>query len=116
MLDRELLFAAALLHDIARTEAEHAAIGAEWVRLLGYPEVAEVIAVHHDWTGTQLDEGAILHLADKYIQDDREVSLEERFEKSRSRCISDEAKRAHARRYETARQIEKLLRGDNSHV
>ena len=107
--DRELLLAAALLHDIARTEPDHAAVGAAWMRTLGYPEVAELIAQHHDCEGGELNEAALLYLADKYIQGDREVTLEERFAASRQHCTTEEALQAHTRRLETAKRIEKLL-------
>ena len=107
--DRGLLFAAALLHDIARTEPDHAALGAAWMRTLGYPKVAEIIAQHHDYEGEELNEAALLYLADKYMQGDREATLEERFAGSRQRCTTDEALRAHDRRFETAKRIEKLL-------
>ena len=61
--DRSLLYAAALLHDIARTEPGHAETGAAWIRALGYPEVADVIARHHDFEGDAPDEAALLFLA-----------------------------------------------------
>ena len=108
-LDRNLLFSAAMLHDIARAEPNHAVLGAAWLRTLGYPDAAVVIAQHHDFEGDALNEAALLFLADKYLQGDREVSLEERFAKSRSRCESEEALRAHDRRFETAKRIENML-------
>ncbi len=108
-VDRNLLFSAAMLHDIARAERNHAVLGAAWLRTLGYPDAAEVIAQHHDVEGDALNEAALLFLSDKYLQGDREVSLEERFAKSRSRCESVEALRAHDWRFETAKRIEKML-------
>ncbi len=111
--DRGLLFAAALLHDVARTEPDHAAVGGAWMRTLGYPEAAEVIARHHDCDGTGLDEAALLFLADKYIREDREVTLEERFALSRERCVTEEALAAHDRRYHAAKRIESLLNSYN---
>ena len=108
-LNREVLFAAAMLHDVARTEPDHASLGAAWVRTLGYPEVAKLIAQHHDFDGEDIDEAAMLFLADKTVQGDRAVSIEERFAASKARCTSEEALQAHARRYETAKRIENLL-------
>ena len=108
-LNRELLFSAAMLHDIARTEPDHAAVGAAWIRTLGYSDAAEVIAQHHDFAGPERSEAALLYLADKYIQGETEVSLEERFTASRKRCTTEEALQAHNRRYETALRIEKSL-------
>ena len=107
--DRSLLYAAALLHDIARTEPGHAETGAAWIRALGYPEVADVIAQHHDFEGDAPDETALLFLADKYIQGTDRVSLEERFAASVGRCTGAEALAAHDRRYPTAKRLEKQI-------
>ena len=107
--DRGLLLPAALLHDVARTEPHHASVGAAWLRTLGYPEVADLVAVHHDWDAEDCSEAALLYLADKYIQDTREVTLDERFALSRSRCASPEALKAHDRRCIAAKRIENML-------
>ena len=107
--DRSFLYAAALLHDIARTEPGHAETGAAWIRALGYPEVADVIAQHHDFEGDVPDEAALLFLADKYIQGTDRVSLEERFAASAGRCTGAEALAAHDRRYQTAKRLEKQI-------
>lgn len=106
-MDEKLLFAAAMLHDIARSEPKHAETGAAWIRALGYPEVADVIALHHDWEGGALNEAAVLFLADKYIQGERHVTLEERFSASAAKCETQEAREAHSRRYQTALNLEK---------
>ena len=42
-LNRSLLSAAALLHDICRTEPNHAFAGAQKLRDLGYPEIADIV-------------------------------------------------------------------------
>lgn len=107
--DRGLLYAAALLHDVARTEPDHAETGAAWVRALGYPEVAGVIARHHDFGGDNLDEAALLFLADKYVRGTERVSLEERFAASAGRCTDEEARAAHERRFQTAKRLEKRI-------
>ena len=104
--DRSLLYAAALLHDVARTEARHAETGADWVRALGYPELADVIALHHDFEGESLNEAALLFLADKYIRGTERVSLDERFAASADRCTDEEARCAHERRYQAAKRLE----------
>ena len=108
-IDRELLYAAALLHDVARTEPKHAETGAAWVRALGYPEAAELIAQHHDYDGNALNEAALLFLADKYMQGDRRVSLEERFAASAARCDDGAARAAHDRRFRIAKELEDLI-------
>lgn len=108
-LDAELLEAAALLHDAARGSADHARLGAAWLRALGYPEAAALVEQHHDWRGEALDEAAILYLADKCVQEDRRVTLRERFAASEKRCKSAEALSAHARRYEQALRVRDRL-------
>ena len=107
--DRELLFAAAMLHDIARGEPNHAETGAARIRALGYPEVADVIAQHHDCESEALDEAALLYLADKHILGVRRVTLEERFAASAARCDTGEARTAHDRRRQKALEIEKQI-------
>ena len=93
---------AALLHDICRTEPNHAFVGAQKLRDLGYPEIADIVAAHHDWSGGPFDESALLYLADKYMQGDQRVTLEERFERSRAKCHTEQALCAHDRRYRLA--------------
>ena len=107
-LDRERLRAAALLHDVARTERNHAAAGAQWLIALGYPEMAELIAAHHDLSPereTEISEATVLYLADKLVQEDREVTMERRFADSFGRISGVEGREAHARRYQQARRV-----------
>lgn len=111
-LDLPKLRAAALLHDIARTEPDHAAVGASWLTALGYPELAELVAVHHDLKTeqeTELTEASVLYLADKLIREDREVTLEQRFAASGEQAVSAEARQAHARRYRQAKRVARCL-------
>ena len=108
-VNRSLLFSSALLHDIARTEPDHAQLGAAWMRTLGYPDVAEILAQHHDYEGSGLDEAALLYLADKQISGTHEVTLEERFSQSAERCKTEEALAAHAKRLKAAMRIEENL-------
>ena len=103
--DTELLAAAALLHDVARREKDHARLGAAWLRELGYERAAELIALHHDWGGGAVDEAALLFLADKCVKEDRRVTIAERFAESEARCRTPEAKAAHAARRETALRL-----------
>jgi radical SAM family uncharacterized protein len=46
--DLDLIKAAALLHDIARTEARHAEVGAALLRKRGYARVADIVSRHMD--------------------------------------------------------------------
>jgi len=89
-INKELVCAGALLHDIAKTQALktqerfHDKIGANLIKELGYPEVAEICANHvfldsFNPNG-EVDEREIVHYADKRVKHDKIVSLEERFE------------------------------------
>jgi radical SAM family uncharacterized protein len=46
--DLDLIAAAALLHDIARTETRHAQVGAELLRKQGFVRVADIVSRHMD--------------------------------------------------------------------
>jgi len=108
-VDRELLLSAALLHDIAKGHPDHVELGATWIATLGYPEVAELIRQHNDFDGDCPNEAALLFLADKTVQGTKCVTVEERFAASAGRCRTLEAKAAHARRYQAAKQVEAML-------
>ena len=104
-LDEELLVSAALLHDVARAEPDHARVGAAWLRELGYANAAACVERHHDCCGEAIDEAAVLFLADKCVREDRHVTLAERFAGSEARCLSPEARAAHAARLEAALRL-----------
>ncbi len=87
ILDRELIEAAALLHDITKTRSlstgeNHAATGAEFVASLGYGKTAELIAQHvviiEDPMPDKPTEVDIVNYADKRVLHDRVVSLDQR--------------------------------------
>ena len=104
--------AAALLHDIARTEPEHARRGAEYLNELGYPRVADIIRQHHGLDDPELiDEAAVVLIADKRVQGTEYVGVEERFAASEAKCVTPEAKAAHAHQLEISRGIERRLAG-----
>jgi molybdenum cofactor cytidylyltransferase len=81
-LDIDLVAAGGCLHDLAKGEPDHARAGAEWLEKLGYPKVARIVAFHTDIVVEDrgLDETALVHLADKYVQGARFVTLEDRFD------------------------------------
>ena len=108
-IDAELLYSAALLHDVARAEKDHARVGADWLRALGFSDAAALVEQHHDYDGDELDEAALLYLADKCVQEDRIVPLAARFEASRRKCRGEDALSAHQRRYETALRLRDRL-------
>lgn len=136
-VDLELIRGAALLHDVVRQKQDHPLEGAKVMLREGYPKLAQIIIRHHDWerrlaaADTDLPErflleyerrfrksceleAAVVYLADKQIQGTKRVEIEERFAKSRKRCLEspdpEQALNMHERRYQEARRIEKLLR------
>jgi CTP:molybdopterin cytidylyltransferase MocA len=94
-LDVALLGAAGLLHDLAKDPAkgvpDHARAGARALRRLGYPNVSRVVAAHTDieFDGGRVDEAAIVYLADKLVQGDCLVSIDERFRGALERFGAD---------------------------
>lgn len=103
-LDLALLAAAARLHDIRRGEPNHAEAGAELLRRHGFPAVADLVARHMDLEpreGRPVNEAELLFLADKLVEGDRRVTLEDRFEAKLERFRDDpEARAAVLRRLE----------------
>jgi putative nucleotidyltransferase with HDIG domain len=99
-IDPKLVMQGALLHDIARGCAHHDTVGADWLSELGYEQIARVIRSHHDLDGENENlEAAVIYLADKCMQGEKKVSIEERFAVSADKCKSPEAQKAHRRRY-----------------
>lgn len=78
-LDPALIQAAALLHDVARVEEQHAKIGAKIAEEQGYLQEAEIIAVHMsyntDIAQQNWKEVDILCLADRMVKEDQYVGL-----------------------------------------
>jgi molybdenum cofactor cytidylyltransferase len=77
-----LVHAGGLLHDIARSQPRHPDAGADLLEGLGYPRVAAVVRQHMELSrdaGQDVDEAKVVFLADKFVQGDRLVGLEERF-------------------------------------
>ncbi len=86
--DIDLLTAAALLHDIAKTESietgdhRHDITGGEILRSLGHDEIAEIVENHvvfKDFNAAgPLLEKEIIYYADKRVMHDKVVSLDKR--------------------------------------
>jgi putative nucleotidyltransferase with HDIG domain len=87
-ISRELLIAAALLHDIAKTrsiqnrEMRHDLIGGEMLRKMGLNEIAEIVENHVVFTGYlpdgPLTEKEIIYYADKRVMHDKVVNVHTR--------------------------------------
>ncbi|MFC1669872.1 HD domain-containing protein [Spirochaetota bacterium] len=88
IVNRELIIAAALLHDIAKTETlksgelRHDRMGAKIMADLGYNEIAEIVDSHVIFEsfspGGKLEEREIIHYADKRVMHNRIVTIDER--------------------------------------
>lgn len=87
-LNRELIRAAALLHDITKTRSfrtveDHADTGARLLADLGYPEVARIVGQHvrlnrYALTSPALTNAEIVNYSDKRVLHDRIVPLSAR--------------------------------------
>lgn len=112
-LNRAVIEASALLHDIARPNGrEHPKIGARLLFQEGYPQVARVIASHHCLMEEDLQrvtEETVVFLADKLIEEDHQVTLSRRFERSREKCGSPQSLLAHAQQFDQAFAAQALV-------
>jgi putative nucleotidyltransferase with HDIG domain len=93
-IDSDLAEAAALLHDIARTQADHARTGAKLLEAHGFLHLAPLVTYHMDLKvdgEAPLDEAQIIFLADKLAAGDRLVDLEERFDRKMAKYGQDPA-------------------------
>ena len=91
-LHARLLEAASLLHDIARTECDHANRSADLVAAAGYPRLAPIVRRHMNMSGADagdIGEAQLLFLADKLVMGGRVVSLKERLAALESRFADD---------------------------
>lgn len=105
-LDRETVYAAAMLHDILRGESHHDEAGADMIVRLGYPKAAACIASHHDLCNDcGIDEAAVLHIADKLVMGTAPCTLDERFAESLKKCNTNAALKKHSQRLKTAKAI-----------
>ena len=115
-LDLRLLETAALLHDLVRGAAGHAAAAASALDADGYPRVAAVVRLHMDLpagASAEPGEAEILYLADKLTVGAEVVSLERKQERAEELFAGDAAALPAARRRmddarAVARRIEEL--------
>lgn len=81
-LNIDLVVAGGLLHDIAKGQRNHAGRGEKLMKAQGFETLAAIVGAHMDMdfsAESNLDEAAIVFLADKLVQEDRLVSLADRF-------------------------------------
>ncbi len=124
-LRRDMVLAAALLHDLAKTYCiryggGHDQLGAVWVLAeCGNPALAQAVLYHVDWPWFEgeLAPAAnpfrlplIISWADKRVRHDEVVSLQERFEDLMARYGKTERSRAHLiRHHQQAKELEGIL-------
>ena len=114
-LDLPLLHAGALLHDLARHQKNHAKEGALLLRDMGFPAVAEIVAVHMDIPpeialSREISEAEVLFIADKHVAGTRHVTLGERFGAGMEKYGHDpEAAQAIKGRHRAATDIEQKI-------
>ena len=112
-LSLPLIRAAALVHDLARNRPNHAHAGAECLRALGFPALAEIVAVHMELPPDRegrLEAAEVVFLADKLTAGDVRVTLEERFRRQAARFGGDpEAAAGIALRLARARKVRDTL-------
>lgn len=112
-LDEDLVLAGALLHDVAREQPDHALSGAVLLKNLGYPLVAEVVAVHMDIESSgegPVSEAEVVFLADKMVRGCHIIPLAERFAAMREAYRDDlPASRSIRRRQRQAEVIKNKM-------
>lgn len=81
-VDVPLVRSAAMVHDVARLDNHHAATGARLLDEMGFPGMAEIVAVHMDINvaeASPLNEAQIVYLADKWVAGNKVTNLAQRF-------------------------------------
>lgn len=99
-VNRDLVAAAALLHDIKKVgSSKHEIEGAEFVKQLGFAEVAEIIRKHglsnldKDELVPKTWEEKIVFYSDKRVQGSKVVSVDGRFEYIKQRYKREDVER-----------------------
>ncbi len=114
-LNRDLVAAAALLHDIKKVNSsDHVIEGYEFIKSLGFPEVASVVRKHglqhvnsEEFMPKSLAEKIVFY-ADKRVKNDKIVSVEQRFEYVKQRYNHYDVQKE----YDFTKEIEKELLGE----
>lgn len=78
-----MIYAGAILHDIAKGKPKHEQEGGKILHALGFDRVADIVVAHRDVfleDGKNLTEKEIVYIADKLVRGDQFVSVVYRFE------------------------------------
>ncbi len=89
-IDMELLYAATMMHDLAKGMPDHEKMACRLLHEMGFGRLGDLIADHTELKNvsrrTSLEE-KIVYLVDKLVEEDRIVSLEERYRTKDRRFI-----------------------------
>ncbi len=88
-VDVGAIHSAAILHDIAKTKPHHEIAGGQILHDFGFPRIGDIITNHTGFTGIQMSiEAKVVLVADKYVQDEELVSIEERYKSAGKKYAS----------------------------
>jgi molybdenum cofactor cytidylyltransferase len=108
-VDMEIIRTAAMLHDIAKGQRQHDIAGGKILREMGFGKVGDIVGVHSDLSGGNTAvslETKIVYLADKFIEGERPVTLEERYNSANRRFgLTPEIEAAIAGRLKVAQSV-----------
>lgn len=108
-LNKDLVQAAALLHDIKRKEKNHALAGSAFLKTFGFQRVARIVAQHMTLEpGQTITEKEIVYFADKICKGDRVMLDYARRFTDKIQQIP-EAEKNILQRYKATQQIQRLI-------
>ena len=111
-LDTGLAEAAALVHDCARDLPRHEERGAEMLIAIGRDDLAEIVRWHMlpaPSMCVEISEITLVYLADKLVDEDSPVTLEERFLRKFNQYADPAVQAAINEKYEIARCVKELF-------
>lgn len=114
-LDKKIIVAASLLHDIAKGRIHHEKVGAKWLEDMGYKKIDHIVSEHMELEGIpsiiiDITEKEVVFLSDKLVKEDKFVTLDERFSFKENRYKNDElALKAVKRKKEQAEILYKMI-------
>lgn len=113
-LDTALVEAGGLLHDLEKQQPFHAAAAADLLCQLGFAAVADTVRYHEhlpEKKTKEIDEAAIVYLADKFFLGTELCTLKARYEQRLAKYTGDrEAEAAIRRKQETAEKMLQIYR------
>ncbi|MBN1380743.1 MAG: NTP transferase domain-containing protein [Deltaproteobacteria bacterium] len=108
-----LVRAAALLHDLAKGMPDHDTVAGRMLNDMGFGAVGNIVALHTDLTeGAEIVslETKIVYLADKFVENDKIIPLEERYRTwDRRFAVTPDVKVGILRRKSRALQVKQEL-------